>query len=312
MAARHKNAVFTKPDASSHTMKMNQRLQGFYSLRSWLLLAVMVAAYFLEGPIESLLISPIVRAAGLHMIEHGEMSLVTYSVLILARLAWNIALVCIVWRILRRPQGSFPVQDQHGFRRLTAGLLVGIVVMGGCILAIIAMGNASVTVHPQSLTTASTYAAGWLVFGMAGAAGEELYNRAAVLLVAERFIGWRGAVVVSGIMFFVFHLDNPGASKLWLLRLFLQGMLLAYAVYRTQSLWWSIGYHTGWNWIGAPIFGSAGSGYLNQGHLLDFVPNGSDFVTGGEVGPEGSVFAFVAVAAAFGLLMATTRRHIKP
>ncbi len=84
-------------------------------------------------------------------------------------------------------------------------------------------------------------------------------------------------------------------------------MLLAYAVYRTRSFWWSIGYHAGWNWASAPLFGAAGSGYLNQGHLLDFTPTGSAWITGGAVGPEGSIFAFVAVLCACGLLFAFTR-----
>lgn len=107
-------------------------------------------------------------------------------------------------------------------------------------------------------------------------------------------------------MFSVLHLGNPGANLVWLLRLFVQGVLLAYAVYRTGSVWWSIGYHTGWNWASAPLFGAAGSGFLDQGHLLDFKPIGSAWITGGTVGPEGSVYAFLAVLCAFGLLITVT------
>ena len=94
----------------------------------------------------------------------------------------------------------------------------------------------------------------------------------------------KGAVVVSGIMFSGSHLYNPGASPIWLLRSFLQGAVLACAVYRTQSLWWSVGYHTGWNWISAPLFGAAGSGYLDEGHVFDFMPHGSSLITGGSGG----------------------------
>lgn len=281
---------------------------GFTSLRAWLALAVLVAAWFLEDPVQAWLYAPLKHVGHLRMHEDGAMSVVPYGALMLVRLAWNAALVCLVWLALRRPQGSFPVKDAHRTRHLAIGLAIGIAVMGACIGAIIALGNADVAVHPQTLVSAVGHLIGWLVFGMIGAAGEELYGRAAVLLVAERFVGWQGAVLVSGILFFVFHLSNPGVSPIWLARLCLQGMLLAYAVYRTQSIWWSIGYHSGWNWIGAPIFGSAGSGYLNAGHLYDFAPHGSTLITGGAVGPEGSVFAFVAVVAALVLLLATTRR----
>ncbi len=114
---------------------------------------------------------------------------------------------------------------------------------------------------------------------------------------------------MSGIMFSWMHLSNPGASKIWLLRLFLQGVLLAYAVFRTGSIWWSVSYHTGWNWISAPLFGAAGSGYLDEGHIFDFLPHGSPWITGGAVGPEGSLLAFAAVLAAFGLLLLTKARR---
>lgn len=146
--------------------------------------------------------------------------------------------------------------------------------------------------------------------GIIGAAGEELAGRVAVLLVAQPLIGRRGAILASGVLFAGIHLGNPGVTNVWLARLFLQGLLLAYAMYRTGSFWWSVGYHAGWNWGGAPLFGAAGSGYLNEGHLLNFVPIGPEWITGGSVGPEGSIFAFFAMLAAFVLLIVITTRKV--
>ena len=114
-------------------------------------------------------------------------------------------------------------------------------------------------------------------------------------------------MLISGLMFSGLHLSNHGATRIWLLRLFLQGVLLAYAVFRTGSLWWSVGYHTGWNWVSAPFFGAVGSGYLDEGHIFNFYPRGSAWVTGDSAGPEGSILAFAAVLAAFGLLLLTQR-----
>ena len=87
-------------------------------------------------------------------------------------------------------------------------------------------------------------------------------------------------MLISGLMFSGLHLSNHGATRIWLLRLFLQGVLLAYAVFRTGSLWWSVGYHTGWNWVSAPFFGAVGSGYLDEGHIFKFYPRGSAWVSG--------------------------------
>jgi membrane protease YdiL (CAAX protease family) len=178
--------------------------------------------------------------------------------------------------------------------------------MVAAITAILLSGSARVSPSDQSFGSAVLHISAWLAFGFIGAGGEELAGRVTVLLVAQPLIGRRGAILASGILFAAIHLGNPGVSPIWLARLFFQGVLLAYAMYRTGSFWWSVGYHTGWNWGGAPLFGAAGSGYLNQGHLLNFAPVGPDWVTGGAVGPEGSIFAYVAMAAAFGLLVVTT------
>ena len=240
------------------------------------------------------------------MVSHGEMGLLPYASLMLVRIALDLLVVAGVITILGRPWRGFPLMGPRPVPLTLAGLAIGLMVMIATILAIIASGSATVSASAQTATSAAVYGSGWPVFDFIGAAGEELYGRVAILLVAQSLIGWRGAIVVSGLMFSVLHLVNPGVSWLWLLRLFVQGAVLAYAVYRTGSIWWSIGYHTGWNWASAPLFGAAGSGYLDQGHLFDFRPTGSSWITGGPIGPEGSVFAFLAVLCAFGLLKATT------
>ena len=129
--------------------------------------------------------------------------------------------------------------------------------MIAAILAIAACGDAHLSYSGQPGWAAAIHGFGWLIFDLLGAAGEEIFGRGAVLLVAAAFFGWRGALIASGITFLLLHLGNPGASWIWLLRIFLQGVLLAYAVYRTGSLWWSVGYHTGWNWASAPLIGGS-------------------------------------------------------
>ena len=267
----------------------------------------LIGAYFAFDPIETVLHAPIATALDLHMMAHGEMGLLPYGALMLVRFGLDLAVVAGVLAILRHPRASFPLIGPKAFTLTMVGLAIGLLVMTGVILAIVASGAATVAASVQTPASAILYGTGWLAFDYLGAAGEELYGRVAVLLVAQTLIEWRGAILVSGLMFSVLQLDNPGATWVWLLRLFVQGMLLAYAVYRTGSVWWSIGYHTGWNWASAPLFGAAGSGFLDQGHLFDFKPFGPSWITGGAVGPEGSVYAFVAVLSAFGLLITITR-----
>ena len=51
------------------------------------------------------------------------------------------------------------------------------------------------TTPAHTAASATVYGMGWLAFDYLGAAGEELYGRVAVLLVAQSLIGWRGAVL---------------------------------------------------------------------------------------------------------------------
>jgi uncharacterized protein len=272
------------------------------SPRAWLALAILVGAYFLRDPVESAVFAPWKQAADLHMIKDGVMSLNAYAALMFVRLGWEALLVGVIWLVLGPPFDGYPLKDTRACRHLVTGLLIGLLVMAAAIVAIAAVGNASISPASGSAASALKFGLGWFLADIVGALSEELYGRASILLVAERLLGWKGAIFVSGAMFVVIHLGNPGASVIWLVRLGVQGALLAYAVYRTGSLWWSVGYHAGWNWASAPLFGAAGSGYLDQGHLFNFVPRGSALLTGGAVGPEGSVLAFLAVAIAFVLL----------
>ncbi|HUA81833.1 MAG TPA: type II CAAX endopeptidase family protein [Dyella sp.] len=272
-------------------------------------LAAIIAAYFLQDPVEHAVWSPLQRLAGLSLFSHGQMSLLNYGGLMVFRLIWNGLLVAAIWMLLGRPYDGFPLKDRTVSRHFTIGLLIGLLVMVLAILSIAELGDATIFTSGQSSVSALVYGSGWLAFDAVGALGEELYGRAAILLVAERFVGWKGAIVISGLMFSLVHLGNPGASAIWLVRLAAQGALLAYAVYRTRSLWWSVGYHTGWNWASAPLFGAAGSGYLDEGHLFNFNPHGSAWITGGTVGPEGSVLAFLAVIMAMALLLIATKNR---
>lgn len=276
--------------------------------RPWLAFFFFIVTYFVFDPIEKAIHRPLAQALGLHMIQAGAMAPVPYGVLMIIRLALDLLVVAGILAIRHRRFGHFPLTGPAMTKNTLSGFAVGFTVMVGAITSILVSGGALISLSKQPAASALLQAGSWLVFGFIGAAGEELAGRVAVILVAQPLIGRRGAILASGLLFAGIHVSNPGVTDIWLARLFFQGLLLAYAIYRTGSFWWSVGYHTGWNWGGAPLFGAAGSGYLNKGHLLDFVPTGPDWITGGAVGPDGSVFAYLAMLAALILLLVTTRR----
>ena len=283
---------------------------GWRSPRSWMALLLLVVAWFALPVVEGMLLRPPARRLHMHMIQGGTLALGPFAWEMAVRFALDLALLAAVLLLLGRPVLSFPLADRRVVGRLLLGAAIGLGVMIATILAIVALGAAKIAYSGQAGGMAVLHGVGWFAVDLLGAAGEEIYGRGAVLLVAAAMLGRRGATIVSGVVFLALHLSNPGADPIWLFRLFLQGVLLAYAVFRTGSLWWSVGYHTGWNWASAPLFGAAGSGYLDAGHIFDFEPTGSTIVTGGPIGPEGNLFAFAAVLLASVLLVLMTRSNM--
>ena len=228
-----------------------------------------------------------------------------YLRVVFCRLIWWVLIGWLVFRIDPESLAQTITLRPHATREFLGGLAIGVLAMAAIILTTVVVGDAHLTQAPGSSWEHVVFGARWLIAEIVGAAGEELLYRGLIFLLAARLIGAPGAAAVSALIFVVDHGGNPGASAIWMVRLFAAGLLLAYSVVRTKALWWAIGYHAGWNFGSAPTFGAAGSGYINQGHILTYIPVGSRLMTGGNVGPEGSILAFVAVLIATCALIIT-------
>lgn len=72
-------------------------------------------------------------------------------------------------------------------------------------------------------------------------------------------------------------------------------------VLRTGSIWWAAAFHAAWDWTEESFYGTIGSGYWFEGHLLQFRPRGASIISGSTAGPEGSLLVFVVL----GILLAS-------
>ena len=243
----------------------------------------------------------------LHVVPNETVSTLRcapYAIQMVLRLAWWLFAVAVVYRYDREILAILRFSKLQ-WRYFFQGLPLGFAVMCGVILAIVVSGDADLSRVAGSMAVHIGIALAWLASEILGAVGEEILYRALILLLVARLFGPRVAIVISAVAFAVGHLANPGVSAIWIIRLFAAGMLLGYSVIRSGSLWWAVGYHAGWNFASAPLFGAAGSGFNDEGSQFQFAPSGSDWITGGAVGPEGSVFAFVAVAFAAAVMLKT-------
>ncbi|MBZ6226499.1 CPBP family intramembrane glutamic endopeptidase [Streptomyces olivaceus] len=155
-----------------------------------------------------------------------------------------------------------------------------------------------------------------LVGFMAGAAAtEEVVYRGVIFRIVEEHIGTYLALLLSGLVFGLSHLLNEDATLWGAVAIAVEaGFMLAAAYAATRSLWLTIGVHFGWNFAAAGVFSAVVSGNGDNKGLLDATMSGPELLTGGDFGPEGSVYSVgfgVLVTLVF-LWLAHRRGNIVP
>ncbi len=118
---------------------------------------------------------------------------------------------------------------------------------------------------------------------------------------------WCAAASMAVVFGFV-HSSNPGESPIGLVCAGLVGLVFAFTLWRTGSLWWAIGFHAAWDWAQSFLFGVPDSGGVSAGRLLSLQPRGSALVSGGSTGPEGSVFVLPVMLLIMLIVVTTLRR----
>ena len=74
------------------------------------------------------------------------------------------------------------------------------------------------------------------------------------------------------------------------------GFFFCLTLRRTGNLWFAVGFHAAWDWGETFFYSVPDSGMVAPGHLLRSSLHGADWLSGGSVGPEGSVLCFVVIA----------------
>jgi membrane protease YdiL (CAAX protease family) len=183
-------------------------------------------------------------------------------------------------------------------QRWVRDLVVGLIVAAAMIVAVIGLGflvggvqiqwNASAGTIPLILATV-------LVMAIA-AFNEELVFRGYPLQVFLKGIGPWPAMLLISFLFALLHIDNDGATALSTLNTAIAGIFLSLAYLETRSIWLPWGIHIGWNVGTAIVIGVPVSG-IDTASILKTHLSGSDFITGGEYGPENSILGTVVFLA---------------
>lgn len=118
---------------------------------------------------------------------------------------------------------------------------------------------------------------------------EEFHYRGYGLYTLTQGIGFWPAAFLSSAVFGYSHLGNTGENWLGVFNAGAGGLLFCLLLRRSSTLWMPIGFHASWDWTQSYFYGVPDSGHTLPGHLFSGNFYGPRWLTGGSVGPEGSV-----------------------
>jgi uncharacterized protein len=203
----------------------------------------------------------------------------------------------IMGRIEKRPFGTYGIPLQSAFGKLFwQGALWGLAYETLVILAIYAFGGFSFGTLALAGSALVKYAIAWAIgFVLVGLFEESLFRGYAQYTLGSGIGFWPSAFIISG-LFGATHLSNPGEGWVGALSVFAFGIFGCFVLRRTGNLWFIVGFHAATDYAETFIYSTPDSGLLAQGHLLNSTFHGPRWLTGGSIGPEGSVMDFIAIA----------------
>lgn len=200
-------------------------------------------------------------------------------------------------RLERLPTGIYGLPLRRAFGKLFwQGVFLGLCEVSLLVGLIAALGGYSF----GSLALHRTGLVGWgwlwaLTFILVGLSEEFLF-RGYTQYTLARGIGFWPAAVFLSLVFGAAHLRNPGEGIFGAMNVAVTGLVFAFALRRTGSLWLAVGWHASFDFGETFLFSVPNSGFVFDHHLSNAVIHGPTWLAGGTVGPEGSVFGFLTMA----------------
>ena len=206
------------------------------------------------------------------------------------------AAAVIMAQIERRSVGVYGLPIRGAFGKLFwQGCLVGLVEVSALVGLIAAFGGYSfgdVALHGKELLRWGIL---WAVFFVFVGLFEEFLFRGYTQYTLADGIGFWPAAVVLSCSFGAVHLGNPGEGWVGAAGVVAIGLIFAFALRRTGNLWLCVGWHASFDFGETFLYSVPNSGIVFQGHLSNASLHGAKWLTGGTVGPEGSIFSFLTM-----------------
>lgn len=200
----------------------------------------------------------------------------------------------IMARIEKRSFDAYGLPPRSAFGKLFwVGAIWGIVALTILMLAMRGTGVfyfGGLALHGVRILKFAGY---WGVFFLVVGFFEEFLLRGYTQFTLTQGIGFWPAAVLLSIAFGAIHLGNEGEAWIGAFAAGVIGLFFCLTLRRTGNLWFAVGFHASWDWGETYLYSVPNSGMVEPGHLLSSSFHGSRWLTGGSVGPEGSVLVFV-------------------
>ena len=206
------------------------------------------------------------------------------------------AAAVIMAQIERRSVGVYGLPIRGAFGKLFwQGCLIGLVEVSALVGLIAAFDGYSfggLAIHGRELLRWGIL---WAVFFVFVGLFEEFLFRGYTQYTLADGIGFWPAAVVLSCSFGAVHLGNPGEGWVGAAGVVAIGLIFAFALRRTGNLGLCVGWHASFDFGETFLYSVPNSGIVFQGHLSNASLHGAKWLTGGTVGPEGSIFSFLTM-----------------
>lgn len=188
------------------------------------------------------------------------------------------------------------------------GLGCGILALSVLIGLLLVTGHAQISFHTAALKVILGNGLFQIFLAFLIGFNEEFLFRGYLQQTFKSAVGFWVALILTSAIFCIAHLGNPNENIIGIASVFGAGVVLCIGLRQTGALWWSIGFHAGWDFSEDFLFGTHDSGLTVHGALLNTIPHGATWLSGGMVGPEGSIFSLLVELIAAILLLTLWRR----
>jgi uncharacterized protein len=200
----------------------------------------------------------------------------------------------IMSRLEKRSFGAYglPLEGAFG-KNFWTGVFLGLTEISAVVGVMEVFGAyrfGAIAIHGATLLRWIIF---WALFFVVVGFYEEFQFRGYVQFTVAQALGFWPAAILLSLAFGFVHRSNPGESWVGVAGVVLTGLLWCFTLRRTGSLWLAVGMHASFDFGETFLYSVPDSGLVFPGHLSYATISGPTWLTGGSVGPEGSVFDFV-------------------